>query len=224
MVMFPTTKNEIIRYCIENEEGGWKYTDNKDDAGGATYAGVTYNTYFRYCRDKGFPALDTGSFAEIAQSDTTEHKTELNFRVIGCYEDMFYNPLRLDEMPDYLRCMLFSMAVNIGVKNAAKMLQRVINQEKPSNVDNIAEDGIVGNQTVHNAMLYLVFSMELIRLRVKHRLFYRWQTYYNMLVITNALTWRDYAFNFRKEEPATLRAVNLQGWFNRAVKYIEVER
>jgi lysozyme family protein len=143
--------------------------------------------------------------------------------ILLIYNEEYYSPLRLDEMPDYLRCMLFSMAVNIGVKNAAMMLQGVINQETVKGGHSIKTDGNIGPITVQSANNFLVYNLELIRLRVKHRLFYNWQSYYNTLVTNNAIAWRDAALNntFR---PQTLRAVNLQGWFNRAFKYIEVEK
>lgn len=99
-------------------EGG--YSDNPADNGGKTRYGVTE----RVARGHGY-------VGDMRQLPLSFAKT--------IYRKSYWDSIRADELPDALRFDTFDAAVNSGVKQAARWLQRAAG---------VADDGIIGPMTL----------------------------------------------------------------------------
>lgn len=99
-------------------EGG--YSDHPQDKGGATMWGVTEAT----ARAHGYRA------------DMRELPLE---RAKNIYCEQYWHPLKTDELPADVRFAVFDAAVNSGVLQAAKWLQRAVG---------VSADGAVGPITL----------------------------------------------------------------------------
>ena len=104
-------------------EGG--LIDNKNDPGKRTNNGVTTAVYDEYRKSKGLPPLDV---ALISQNETHE-----------IYETRYWIPSHAGDMPLSVGVVHFDTAVNLGVGQAAKLLQRVLN---------VNDDGLIGPITL----------------------------------------------------------------------------
>jgi lysozyme family protein len=139
-----------------HHEGG--FVDNPADPGGATYRGIS----LRFLRQQGEDIdgdgdVDLGDIqALVDQPDTVD----------GLYKTYFWTPNRLDEIPsELLTCKVFDMAVNMGSKQAWKLVQRASGR--------LVDDGIVGPNTIE----YMVQSSQkdydlVVRIRAEQRKFY----------------------------------------------------
>lgn len=99
-------------------EGG--YSDHKDDPGGETNWGITART----ARANGY----TGSMRELTRRQARE-----------IYRVAYWGRARADDYDPAIGFQLFDAAVNHGIGNAIRFLQRAVG---------VADDGIVGPQTV----------------------------------------------------------------------------
>lgn len=99
-------------------EGG--FVDDENDPGGATKWGVTE-----------FVARSWGYTGLMVEFTLIEAK--------AIYEKQYWNPIRAAELPAALRYPVFDAAVNSGVKQAVRWLQRVLEVE---------DDGDLGPVTI----------------------------------------------------------------------------
>ena len=109
---------------IENE-GGYKLHKVEGDKGGLTYAGISqvYNPTW-----EGWKNIDNKS------------ENELTPMVKTFYNNIFWNPINGEKINSQkIANSLFDFAVNAGVRNAVKILQRIIG---------VKDDGIVGPITL----------------------------------------------------------------------------
>ena len=102
-------------------EGG--YVNHPNDPGGETNWGVTKAV----ARDFGY----TGSMRDLPR-DTAKR----------IYRVKYWDAIKADEMPDAVRYPLFDAAVNSGVGQAARWLQRALG---------VADDGKIGAITIAKA-------------------------------------------------------------------------
>ena len=63
-----------------------------------------------------------------------------------CYKQDFWNPAKVDRLPENLRHIYFDMVVNMGRKNAGKIIQQAVNTKKNQTL--LEVDGIVGSGTL----------------------------------------------------------------------------
>jgi lysozyme family protein len=130
--------SEFETFCeiVIREEGG--YSDHPADDGGATKYGISI----------GFLRLiDPGVTKADIQDLTIDGARAI-------YREHFWRPIRGDDLPPALALLVFDMAVNSGVSDAAKALQASVGA---------LEDGIIGSQTVaasngtmlHPALIYM---------------------------------------------------------------------
>ena len=223
------TRYEIIQRCIEEEEGGWKYTDHPDDPDKGTYAGVRFITHERYRERHGIPRINPDEYKRLAEINHPALQQE----IIEVYEDFFWDVMRLDHVPNYLRAMVFSAGVNRGTENGILYLQKTANDfaKQYHNMHDIPytpikEDGIMGAITMGLVNNYLTVNTGLMRKNIAIKYFYHWQQSYNKLVVDNAKAWKEFATPTDKfaTKPKYFRATFLEGWFNRAFKFImEIE-
>lgn len=99
-------------------EGG--YSNHKQDRGGETMWGVT-------------SAVARANSYHGAMKDLPVEKAK------EIYRNAYWNPIRADELPASIRYIVFDAAVNSGVTQAIKWLQRAIKAH---------EDGVVGKDTI----------------------------------------------------------------------------
>ena len=99
-------------------EGG--YSNHNKDRGGETMWGVT----IAVARANGYQ----GAMKDLPVSKAKE-----------IYKQGYWNPIRADELPAEIRYLVFDAAVNSGVNQAVKWLQRAVGSQ---------EDGVVGKATL----------------------------------------------------------------------------
>jgi lysozyme family protein len=104
--------------ALIGHEGG--YSNNPADPGGETMWGVTLTV----ARASGY----TGQMKDLPR-DTAK----------AIYRAQYWDAVRADQLPDQVRFDVFDAAVNSGVKQAVKWLQRVVG---------VSEDGIIGPATL----------------------------------------------------------------------------
>ena len=120
-----TTFDEIIEEVLEAEGG---FVNDPDDKGGATNFGVTQQSYSNFL---GAPAS-----VDDVRNMTREEAKE-------CYKKDFWIPAKVYRLPDNLKHLYFDMVVNMGRRNAGKILQQAVNTKKNSAVLDV--DGIIGS-------------------------------------------------------------------------------
>lgn len=129
---------------ILRHEGG--YVDHPQDPGGATNYGITQETYDGW---RGVPRVASRPVRLITQEEVRD-----------IYLQRYWRPARCDDLPPRLRLPHFDCAVNCGVAQAAKILQRALG---------VADDSIIGPVTLAAARaqppLELVDEMLFQRLR-----------------------------------------------------------
>lgn len=102
-------------------EGG--YSDHKDDPGGKTRYGITEAV----AREVGY------------RGDMRELPLDLAQRI---YKDRYWDAVQAEHLPADIRYAVFDAAVNSGVAQAAKWLQRACG---------VKDDGVIGPQTIRAA-------------------------------------------------------------------------
>jgi lysozyme family protein len=119
---------------IFKAEGG--FSNHKNDAGGATKFGITQLTLNVYNKF-------------IQEEEVTLHVKDLQpFEARQIYEQMYWKPLKLDEIEDQkLAHCIFDQAINQGAQIAVKRMQQVFNFNcrvlQPLKID-----GIIGPRTI----------------------------------------------------------------------------
>lgn len=110
------------------EEGG--YADIKGDPGGSTDEGVTQATYDAYRKSKGEPTQDVRKISAAELQDI--------------YNTRYWLAAACDKLPTGVDVQHFDTAVNAGVSEAGKILQRSVGALGRS----VTIDGVVGDSTV----------------------------------------------------------------------------
>lgn len=100
---------EALRHVLRFEGG---FVDHPDDPGGATNFGITQKTYDAWRSDRGLMLVPVRyiSHAEVE----------------AIYRERYWQAARTDDLPAPLRLLHFDAAVNCGVENAVKFLQRAL--------------------------------------------------------------------------------------------------
>lgn len=99
-------------------EGG--YSNHPSDPGGETMWGVTA----RVARANGY----TGPMKEMPRAVAK-----------SIYRNLYWDPVKADHLPDAVRFDVFDGAVNSGVQQSVKWLQRAVGA---------ADDGVIGPKTI----------------------------------------------------------------------------
>jgi lysozyme family protein len=99
-------------------EGG--YSNHPADPGGETMWGIT----IAVARANGY----RGAMKDMPVSEARR-----------IYLDLYWRPLKLDQLPASIRFDMFDTGVNAGVSRAVKLLQRTLR---------LTEDGVLGPKTI----------------------------------------------------------------------------
>lgn len=108
---------------VSVHEGG--YVNHKDDPGGATNRGVTQRVYDDYRRRNGLPVRS------VRQLNETER--------LAIYRGSYWNPIKGDQLPPGVGYVVYDGAVNSGVVQSVKWLQRALG---------VKVDGMIGPTTL----------------------------------------------------------------------------
>lgn len=120
---------KILAPFIKSWEGG--FVNDPDDAGGATMAGITINTYKEYCKKKGKPAPTVGDLKRISEREWAD-----------ILKTMYWDPWQADK----ITCQgIANLCVNwgwgSGVKTAIMAVQSILG---------LKADGVVGPKTLES--------------------------------------------------------------------------
>ncbi|MET3352391.1 UNVERIFIED_ORG: lysozyme family protein [Xanthobacter viscosus] len=119
--------------CVNVHEGG--KDDDKRDPGGRTAYGVTQARYNQYLRDQGRPRADVW--------DITVRER------VAIWRTYYWDVMRADELPAGLDYAVFDGGVNSGPAQAAKWLQRAVNDVRAKSGEGpILVDGQMGTNTL----------------------------------------------------------------------------
>ena len=109
IMLFDSAVKHILQF-----EGG--YVNDPDDAGGETNFGISKRSY---------PDEDIAGL-------TIDHAKDI-------YRRDYWDAVRADELPEYIRLSVFDMAVNMGTKAAVRILQKSVGA---------GVDGAIGPKTI----------------------------------------------------------------------------
>jgi lysozyme family protein len=104
-------------------EGG--YSNDRLDPGGSTNKGITQVVYDGYRKSLGLKAASVKNISDA--------------EVSGIYRTRYWNAIKADQLPSGLNYAAFDAAVNSGVTQASKWLQRSVG---------VADDGNIGPKTL----------------------------------------------------------------------------
>lgn len=133
--------DKSIEVVLENEGG---YVNDPNDTGGATKYGIS----LRYLR--GLGDVDNDGFLDgDINHDNVVNSEDIKDLTQGLAKD-FYKEIwqankywRLNDQ--YIATKLFDLAVNLGARQANKLIQRAV--KAASNVD-LLDDGIIGEKSI----------------------------------------------------------------------------
>lgn len=155
--------NERFEECLGfvlRWEGG--YSDgtgkNSADRGGATNRGITQKVFDEYRVRKGLPRQPVSGIS--------------GDEVRSIYHGSYWTPIHGDDLPMPIDLVLFDSAVNCGVKQAVRFLQRALN---------IPDDGIFGPVTEHS-LETTIYPPEDIATRVIEQR----DTFYEKLILNDS--------------------------------------
>ena len=106
-----------------SQEGGW--ADNPADPGGPTMQGITLAVYRAWTHDPG----TTPEQLRAISGD----------EVRAIYRGLYWNPVSGDHLRPGVGLTVFDAAVNLGVREAAKLLQGCVGT---------VQDGVIGPATI----------------------------------------------------------------------------
>ncbi len=116
---------QLVPFILKWEGG---FVNDPDDAGGATYKGVTYETYKAYCRKKGYPVPTVSMLAKMPQA----HWEEI-------FKTMYWDRWRADEIKSQ---SIANILVDWVWASGAWGIR------KPQELVGVLPDGIVGAKTL----------------------------------------------------------------------------
>ena len=116
--------DRALQFVLQREGA---YSNHPNDRGGPTQYGITQAT-FNSAKQQGIISNTITSVRELTLDDARK-----------IYDEMYWDQISGDTLPDDLSVALFDTAVNMGVATAIRMLQRILN---------VTQDGIIGPQTL----------------------------------------------------------------------------
>lgn len=156
MADFYKTYNEIIKI-----EGTYSY--DSDDPGGETYKGISRvknPNWYGWRLIEHHKDIHKDNWLFFANRDN-----QLNDMVFTFYKKNYFDKFNGDDMQQELANEMFDIAINIGVTEAIKFLQRTVNllNKNQRYYKNITVDGVYGPETLNTLTICIKrFSNKLI--------------------------------------------------------------
>lgn len=100
----------VVMKPLQAHEGG--YSNHPSDPGGSTYRGVTQRTYDAYRKVRTLPTRDVRQMTAAEYTDI--------------YKTFYWNPCGGPSLPSGVDYAVFDAAVNSGVRQSIKWLQRAL--------------------------------------------------------------------------------------------------
>jgi len=178
----------IFDWAIENvlhHEGGW--VNNPNDPGGATNWGISLR-YLKTAGDLDGDGHPDGDFDGDGDVDIDDIMIATRDEVIDIYRHGFWQPNKIDMVKSSLVAIkIFDMAVNMGSKQAWKLVQRSCNKLGSK----LTVDGVVGAKTVEAVNSYLIIDYDLVTaIRERQANFYETLIERKPKLATFRLGWR----------------------------------
>lgn len=175
---------KAIKHIIANEGG---FSDHPADPGGTTKYGIS----LRFLKSEGIDINKDYSINQKDIQDLTLNDAQM------LYQTYFWKPNKYELINDQgIATKVFDLAVNMGARNANKILQRAINSTDVKK--KLTIDGVIGGMSIDAAnKANGKFLQDVMRIEAVN--------YYNQLIVKNSSL-----------------AVFRNGWMNRANKMYEV--
>ena len=202
--------NQLITWVIETHEGGFVFTDRKDDLGGPTYAGVSYKWFHKwYVNSPDYFAIDEEEAKDGFRKAALNNDENLIDLIYEFYTDEFIKRAKIFDLPEVIRKLMFSTAVNIDARDASKLLQRTLNALLKNDEFPLLIDGLIGDKTFGSLKDYFCNPEYIETIRNSERLFinsfcHKWINHYTELV-----------------ERLPSQRYNLEGWINRVWYFVK---
>ncbi len=146
-------KNKYKNYNNKNFEQAIKVvlkhegfvSNDPDDPGGYTKYGISLSAA------KQFGDLDGDGFADLdldhdGDVDVDDMQSLTEKQAIGIYKKVYWRDV-YDTFPSVIAIKTFDFAVNMGHKQAHKLLQRAVRAAHPNNIK-LVDDGILGDKSI----------------------------------------------------------------------------
>jgi lysozyme family protein len=154
---------------VLKHEGG--YSNNLRDRGGATKYGIS----LRYLKSVG---LDLGDIDLDGDIDIDDIKGISISAAKSIYQSQFWEKYNCDKLINQdIATKVFDMCVNMGGKQAIKLLQRAYN--RAVNARNLVVDGVLGEQTLAAVNSCKSQQQLLAVLRSEQAMYYERLIYHN---------------------------------------------
>jgi len=153
----PTTFDQCIDLVLGHEGG---YVNDPDDMGGETNWGISKRAYKKV------------DIKNLTKEDAK-----------SIYKKDYWDKFKVGKLPPNLRYVYFDMCINMGSRNAGKVLQRAANAKNPASAK-IKVDGMVGPNTIKavkrveqdrlRSERVLYYARIVIKKPVQHKYWYGW--------------------------------------------------
>lgn len=171
--------DQCLKFVLEREGG---YVNHPADRGGPTNKGIIQKVYDQY---RSFRRLEQRSVQLITDDEVSD-----------IYRANYWRAILADKLPPPVDLVVFDAAVNHGVRQASKFLQRALG---------VDDDGVIGDKTIR--AMYVDAAAGLAK-QVADNVIQQRQAFYQRLAATNPT-----------------QVVFLKGWGNRLLeleKQVEV--
>ena len=202
--------DDLITWVILTHEGGFICTDRADDLGGFTYAGVSWKWFHKwYINSPDYLAIDEKDAKDEFKEAALNNDESLIDLIYEYYTDEFIKRAAIPKLPEVIRKLMFSTAVNIDARDASKLLQRTLNELLINNEFPLLIDGIIGLKTLISLEDYFFNPEAESTFEDSDRTFinafcHKWINHYAELV---------------KRIPT--QRYNLEGWINRVWYFVK---
>lgn len=138
MPLTPPNFEKAVSTVLQHEGG---FVNDADDPGGATNYGISLRYLVQHAPDDLKDLIDTDGDGEIEVDEIRNMSEEAAKRI---YRQDWWDKFKYEELCDHdIAAKVFDLAVNMGSKQAHKLLQRACRASGKFLVD----DGIIGPNT-----------------------------------------------------------------------------